>query len=825
MSILAKKTGHLKTALLMSAGAALLAPASATAQSPVEEIIVTARQRAESITDVPASITAITADTLQRAGVTRAHDFIALTPGVTLVDTAEVGDTQVNIRGINGARDAENSFALIIDGVLMTNPAAFNREYTDLQQIEILKGPQGALYGRNAAAGAIIVSTKKPSDTFEGTVKVSYAQDNTYTAAGYVSGPVSGNLYAKLSADYRSTDGFFRNKFLNRKNVDDFEGYNVNGRLLWDTENGELDIKARYGEVHAASITFNAAFNLPAFTQFGLPNGALFDEDVNKHQFTFENNIDPDNDQQALEVSAKYESEFNAGTLTAWVLYSDIENDLTADGTSGAFGFFNADPFCRTSTAAIFNSGYTLAPPQILFAGAPEAAILGAYTPTGCDGTQYQERFQDDISAEIRFASPGDQDLRWLVGAYALDINRRVGVNTGVDKGQGVIQQLFLPANSSNPTEQLVHDKYDSQVLAVFGQLAYDVTPDLEASLALRYDRERRKVKSLVPTTARTTYIDFVADGVFRGGAPLNPALNPAINPTGVIAPQKRTFDELEPKVALSYDATDDVTLFANWGIGFKSGGFNSQGSAATVNLFINQPLNTNVRILDSFEEEKSSAFEVGFKSTLMDDRFTLNGAAYYVDMDQQQFFEFIVGPFGLLRVVNNIDDAEIYGAELGMNWQVFDELAVFAGGNVLDSKIKKMLSRPDAVGNKVPYTANYTLNYGAQLTAPVTGEIDLVTRADFNTVGPTWFHVIQCQSRPTLFGFPSNGCNQERDSFTTVDLRVGFETEMWSLTAFAKNLTNSKHLEEVIPAAEFGGAFIHPAARRRIGVEGTLNF
>ncbi len=812
-------------ALLLSSVSGVLVSTAALAQGPIEEIIVTARQRAESITDVPASITALTSDTLERAGVTRAHDFIALTPGVTLVDTAEVGDTQVNIRGINGARDAENSFALIIDGVLMTNPAAFNREYSDLQQIEILKGPQGAIYGRNAAAGAIIISTRKPSDTFEGNARVTFEQDNTVSGAGYMSGPVSDKLFAKVGADYRTTDGFYRNSFVNRKNVDDYEGFNVNGRLLWEGDDSSFDMKARYGEVHAASITFNASFGLPGFVASGLPNAALFNEDVNKHKFIFENNIDPDNDQRTIEASGKYEAEMSSGTLTAWLLYSDIQNDLSADGTSGAFGFFFADPFCISSSAAVFNSGFKLAPPQIQFAAAPQAAIFGAYTAVGCDGTQYQERFQDDISAEIRFTSPADQDVRWSVGAYALDINRRVGVNTGVDKGQGVIQQLFVPANSSNPTEQLVHDKYDSQVVAVFGQLAYDITPDAEASLALRYDREKRKVRSLVPTAARTTYIDFVSDGVFRGGAPLNPALNPAINPTGTIAPKERTFDEIEPKVALTFAATEDLKLYANWGIGFKSGGFNSQGSAATVNLFINQPLATNVGIRDDFEEETSSAFEVGFKSSLADDRVTLNGAAYYVDVKQMQFFEFIVGPFGLLRVVNNIDKVRLSGAELAMNWQVFDELSVFAGANVVDSKIKKMSSRPNAVGNKSPYTADYTMNFGAQLVAPVSGDIDLVARSDFNIVGPTWFHVIQCQSRPTLFGAPGSGCRQQRDVFTTVDLRVGFETDAWSVTAFAKNLANSKHLEEVIPAPEFGGAFIHPAARRRIGIEAGVKF
>jgi iron complex outermembrane receptor protein len=120
----------------------------------IEEVIVTARRREESLRDVPGTVTALTAATLESAGVQRAEDFIKLVPGVTMVNAAETGDTQVNIRGINGARDAENSFAYILDGVLYSNPAAFNREYTDLQQIEVFKGPQGAIYGRNAAAGA-----------------------------------------------------------------------------------------------------------------------------------------------------------------------------------------------------------------------------------------------------------------------------------------------------------------------------------------------------------------------------------------------------------------------------------------------------------------------------------------------------------------------------------------------------------------------------------------------------------------------------------------------------------------------------------------------
>jgi iron complex outermembrane receptor protein len=164
---------------------AFAVPVFAQAPVPVDsaevptEIVVTARRRNERLIDVPASITVITAETLARTGVTDAAGFVQLTPGVTIVTgTAEAGDTQINIRGINGARDAESSVALVVDGILKTNIAQLNQQQGTLRQIEILKGPQGAIYGRNAAAGAIVVSTVKPGDRIEGAVRASYAEQN-----------------------------------------------------------------------------------------------------------------------------------------------------------------------------------------------------------------------------------------------------------------------------------------------------------------------------------------------------------------------------------------------------------------------------------------------------------------------------------------------------------------------------------------------------------------------------------------------------------------------------------------------------------------------
>ncbi|MEM8800634.1 MAG: TonB-dependent receptor, partial [Pseudomonadota bacterium] len=741
------------------------------------------------------------------------------------------------IRGINGARDAEASFAFVLDGILYSNPSSFNREFSDLSQIEILKGPQGAIYGRNAAAGAIVVSTNRPGNELEAEGEASFANEGTYFVSGTVGGPIiEDKLAFRINGNYRTSDGFFFNSFQNAEIVDDFENYNVNARMVYTpTSETSIDFRFRFGEVQAGAITFNAAFALPAFAgALGVPE---LDEDVNDHNFVFQTNIDPQNDQRVIEASVKLDHDFEFATLTTWFLYSEIDQSFSADGTSGAFGFFNDEPNCEASTAALNAAGVVLPPPQILgevpesVFGVPNGSFFGPYTPTTCDGTQFQVRDQQDFSFEIRLASRDDQRFRWSVGFYYLNIDRQVGFNLGIDTGQGILPSLINGPDSVNPTEQLLFDDFDTDVFAGFGAAEYDILPNLQASVALRYDREERDTNSLVPTDITSQFLDFDPSDGFTGGAPLNPGLNPAINPTGVLPPQSATFDQVEPKVTLSWQATDEWTFFANWGIGFKSGGFNNQGSAATIDLFINDviagvdPTAPPVIISDIFDEETSSAFEVGFKGRLFDGRVQVQGAAYYTDVDDLQFFEFFVGPFGLLRVVSNIDDVEIFGGELSVNANVTSWLNVYGGVNITESEIQANSSRPDTVGNESPYTPDYTINLGADVRYPITERLGFVARVDARITGPTWFHTVQDQTRPTIFGVPGDFDESERDTFTTVDIRAGIEGEWWSVIGFARNVGDVGYLAEVIPAPEFGGSFISPADLRLYGVEVRVRY
>lgn len=815
------------------------------------EIIVTARRQSEKVRDVPASITVLTAAAIEQTGMKTASDFVKLTPGVSIVTgTAEYGDTQINIRGLNGARDAENNVALVVDGILKTNTSALNQNQGALEQIEVLKGPQGAIYGRNASAGAIVITTRKPSDRFRAEGKVSYGNNETYSASALVSGPIGDSVGFVLSGDFGKSDGFFRNTFLpsaintatypsnsnKATSVDDYKKFDINARLIAQIgESTEIDLKARYGQVKSAAIAFNAAFQIPGL--FEISETVDSNLDVNKHIFRFDNNIDPNNDQKTFEASGRFDSDIGFANLTGYVAYSKIENDFYADGTSGAFGFFGAEPTCVV-TAAATASVIVQEPFQTVgpFRGSQP------YGPSSCDGTQYQRRNQEDISAELRLASNTDGPLSWQIGGYLLHIDRRVCVNLGRDTGQGVVEECFT-TNARNPTEGLADDTYKTTVYAAFAALDYSVSDAFKAGFALRYDIEERKVANNVPAAARTRWVGNPLTGFPNGTSTtpanyfLNPGLDPAYNPSGVLAPRSATFQQLEPKVTLSYKPSSSTTLFTNWGIGFKSGGFNASGSQAVIEGFFNNgtalfaplPINAGLNITDDYKKETSSAFEVGIKGGIANNRITYELAGYYTTVKDMQFFEFFVGPFGLLRVVSNIDKVELYGAEASLNVRVVDGWTVFGSANVTNSEIKKNTARSYTVGNKSPYTADYTINLGTQVDVPLGDAIDLALRADYRITGPTFFHTVQDNSVPNLFFgsglFEGNLKNSQRDAYGVLNLRAALSGNNWSLALFGNNVLNKKYIAEVIPAPEFGGDFISPGARVSYGLELGFKF
>ena len=837
---------------VLAATASIQAPTALSQESglAIEEVVVTARKRAENLQEVPIAISAIDAATIERAGIERAGDYISLIPNVTLVDTANVGDTQVSIRGIVSTRDAESTFAYVVDGVLSTNPNSFNEELFDVEQIEVLKGPQGALYGRNAVSGAILVTTKKPGDEVEVEIGAGIGNNRAIKSRAMISGPISDNVSGRLAVSNREFDGFYSNSFTGSdSSVDYLEDTSVRGRLVWNVSDDlELDFRAGYTDVSGGAINFNAAFAIPAFAAFF--DSPPFFADPNDLDFNFTFNVPGENEQTTTDFSVKAEYAMDGMDLIASFSYNDLDEYLLSDGTSASFFGYQVTPSCREDRETL-NSltrpdlfGQIAAPFVVLpppsadpFDPADIDGVYGPYTPTSCDGYQYQERNQEDMSIDVRLVSNNETGPRWIAGAYWADIEREVVVAYGADTGNGFLRQPYVPASGPNPTDLLFWDQFDTTVTALYGQVEFDITDTVELALAGRYDREERSVANQVPDVPNSGLNGNLQNPPLSGTpGPLNPGLA-----AGAIPNRSQDFNQFQPKVTLSWAATDTLNAYASYGVGFRSGGFNSVGTSATLDFWFNSdfvvdqevgiPVAAGLQIEDEYDKEVSTAVEVGFKADLMDGRLRLNAAAFRTDVEDNQFFEFFAGPFGLLRTVTTIEDLTIKGFEFDATYAATENLTVYGGMGILRSEIKRNDNRPLSVGNDVPQAPDRSGNLGVQWVSSISSGMDLVARVDYQYVGETFFHTLQEEQVPNIwrsFGFgptTTDFSKSSRDPYSTVDARVGIESADWTLTLWGRNLTDEQYLQEIIPAPEFGGTFNHPSALHSYGLDFSYRF
>ncbi|MDC1110484.1 TonB-dependent receptor [Gammaproteobacteria bacterium] len=798
---------------------------SLLAEPTLEEVVVSARKVDESIQDVPIAMSVFTSSDIEDAGIERPEDFIALTPNVVMANTVNVGDTLVTIRGLTSTRDAESNFAFVVDGVLQTNPNAFNRELLDIAQIEVLKGPQGALYGRNATSGAILITTKAPSGESENTAVVGMGVNNSSKLQYVNSGMLGENVYTRFSVSTRETDGEHTNIFSNSQNVDFFEDTTIRGRILVDNDSSSWDLRAGISEASGGTINFNAVFALPAFQGFGTPGADQFFKDVNSHEFTYMFNVPPVNEQETADFSLKYTEDLSNGReLTAILAYNHLEEFLLSDGTSGAFGGYFGVPACAASNTASNLALINSLPPGFSFADsgtAPSGAnsVLGPYLPHTCDGYQFQSRDQDDISIEVKLTSEQDQSTRWLVGAYYAEIERDVAVSYGADLGKGFEYKSYVPSSGKNPTDLMFDDSFNTDVFSLFGQVSFDLSDVTELSIEGRYDKEKRSVNNNVPGVASALY--------YGGGAPINPAMA-SVGDT--IPSRSKSFDQFQPKISLTTQG-ENTTVYASYGVGFRSGGFNSSGSAALINSQLNIPVGAGLGVSDTFNKEVSKSFELGFKGRYLDGRLEVNGALFETEVDDNQFFEFFAGPWGLLRVVTSIDQLDISGSELDFKYALTDTLRLDGGIGFTDGEIKKNDHRPGTVGNNAPLAPEHTLNLGLQYESSFSANYDLVLRADYMQVGETWFHTVQDNQQPAvwgaLLGFPVNSdmSKSVRDEYSLIDLRASLIGEKLTLTVWGRNIADEEYLAEVIPAPEFGGSFIHEAPYATYGIDLKYNF
>ena len=611
---------------------------------------------------------------------------------------------------------------------------------------------------------------------------------------------------------------------------------------MWDIQdNWTLDTQVSYSKVTAGAINFNATFALEDAANFvGVPELYL---DVNDTNFQYTFNVPSENKQKNWSASFKSDYEMDWATFTAIAAYDDLDENLISDGTSAAFGGYANG--AAESASACLNSyndpalnellnnnppGYAIQdgnPPGTPIGPGQLNSLLAAYTPTTCDGYQYQERNQKSYSLELKLTSAEDQELRWVGGGYYAQIEREVVVAYGADLGLGFATNPYVGPTGPNPTDQLFWDDFDTTVFAVFGQIEMDITERQELAFALRWDREEREVSNKVPNVLNSQ--------IYGGGAPINPAFDGSL--TDSIPDRDENFDQWQPKVSWGWEATDEINTYASWGLGFRSGGFNSVGSQATIDgafgSYATAPQNTT----DDYDKEVTSTFEIGAKTDWLDDRLRVNAAVFYTKVDDYQFFNFYAGPFGLLRVVSNVDEVTIQGFEVDFQAIAGRYFTFYGSYGYIDSEIDENKNRRYTEGNDLPNAPEQTASLGTQFLIGVTETIDFVARLDWQYVGDTWFHTVQEDTTTNFFtdlsaiygpgfGFgEGNFSRTKRDGYDTMNMRLSLEEENWILTAWGTNITDEDYLEEVIPAPEFGGSFNHQGKGQAYGVDFTYRF
>jgi iron complex outermembrane receptor protein len=724
----------------------------ALAQAALEEVVVTARKRAETLEESPVSVRAFTSAEIQAAGIETPRDFINLTPNVSLVETQNAGNAFINVRGVSQARNSEMSVAVLVDGVLMANPGQFTQQLVDVAQIEVLRGPQGALYGRNAIGGAITITTTKPGDEVAGRVEVGGDSGPGYTLRGAVSGPInqSGTLKFRVAGSYVDTDGFIDNQYLDEE-ADPYEDLSVRGRLIWEpSDTFSADLRLSTSQLDSQALYFT------------------IDAEADDTDLPVRVNNAGVNERDIYTASLKLEWNWDFGTFTAITAYDDLEELLTGDQ-------FNFVPR-EDSAINFFPIGQTIRD----ITGDPVADL---------SQTQYLE--SEAWSQEVRFISPAENRLRWILGAYAIATDRYISTGNQVDRGNGVFDVRKTPRVSlfdfenggpSDPSPQLslLADEQDNFAWAVFGDIAYDFSDRLEGSVSLRYDEDERENTTLT---------------------------QPLYDPTGGIGitfgeKRKKTWDAWQPKFTLRYRPTDDMTVYGGYSRGFRSGGFNQSGVGEAV---------PEPGVEDLFEEQIADTWEAGVKGVFGGGKYTTSLSVYYTDFENAYFFFF--DPTTSTQNLGGIPEVEYVGFELEGSAQINEYLSGYFGLGYTDSDITEAADPADE-GNQAPLVTEYTVNLGGTWRYPLNiglGDTELVARLDYQRMGDTWWD-------------PGN--ISKRSPVDLVDLRVGLEAlDNWSITLWARNLTDEEYNAEFSPGPAPGANFLWPAPPRRWGATFIKHF
>ena len=729
-------------------------PALASAQGNIlEEVIVTAQKREQSLQDVPISVAVTSGEDIEKQSLTDLGELAAQTPNIIISD-APASD-QLYIRGVGSSINGgfEQSVGTFVDGIYHGRSRYSRGVLFDVERVELLRGPQSTYFGNNAIAGALNVITRKPGDEFEGYVNVLFEPDDGERSVELaMGGPVTDTLGIRVASKIYGMSGFVRD-FHSGVQGPDLDDKLIRATVAWNpTDTFDATFKAEIAESDGTRNPHFQLFNCPPAGGFPGPGGGCA---------------------AALGAFGTLNDELDT-------IGADTPGEFTAAHTREYVLTLNLDMLNHTITSITGYSNYDY-----------RQGFDGDSVPLPLLGVNFNEDFEQ-YSQELRITSPTGNRFEYIAGFYwqTSDLFNQNKIYADIVSPLllfspvGPLYAPFLPVGPQNDLTQ------DEETFSLFGSLTWHVTDSLRGTVGLRWtDVEKDGVKSL-----------FI--GSTNGAAALSGPFTPLpfplsmfpLPPRGPVAgglgtphgpvPLSISNDDVTPSANVQYDVTEDIMAYFSFSQGFKAGGFDAQNVSGPPD-----PL--------TFGPEEVDAYEAGVKATWLDGRLATNLTWYrneYTDLQQA------VLQTGITFNVENVGELVVQGVEFDATLRMTENLTISTAVAYLDSEyesypnggctalqsLRFAMSNPgqtclqDLTGKPSPYSPEFSGYVHARHVLPLPRDLRVVT--DVNVYFTDDFEVIS-----------DNDPLVTQDSYAKLDARIalGNQGNTWEIAVVGKNLTD----------------------------------
>jgi iron complex outermembrane receptor protein len=787
---------------------ALTATSTPSYSQGLEEIVVTAQRRETALQTTPIAISAYGGEALADAKVFSANDLAAAVPAFSLTANTPL-DVELNIRGITNTRldspSADPSVGTFVDGIYMGRTGDLNFDFYDLERVEVIRGPQGVLLGKNVVGGALSIMTAKPKFDQSGSLTVGYGNYQSKLVSGYVTGGMTDSVAGRFSFQYRGRDGFGYDK-LHDRDVEDLSSVQMRGQFLYDPEDSDWTVRGIFNyykdntnginvvAVEGGTPSCETSYlrtnctrpwsNLRAYL-------GLTDPRVNVAQSVqYKGDTKPTNQfmrrdgyTMTLDVQRDFE-DFAFNSLTGYTHGDSAQSyDQTGAGPE-ALGWSITN---WQAYMAYMNNRYGTRPAtsnngQFLFAQPVAEAVKAS---------QFSQEFR------LTSANP-DSNIDWIVGAYFK--------KDEIDKTDRFIGENFLGAlltGGNNPLSTLSgENKWINQGeienVAAFASLGWKVSETVKVSAGLRHTSDKKSgvVQGIVVATGdrfnpNDPRPNVTIEGLCR--RPDGTAVSPT--PATCTAPNKWVYaagdsfttpysakwNKLTPQVTVDWSPSENTFVYATLAKGFKGGGFDDTPA---------NPAQASI----PYDPEEATNYEVGFKTTMLDRRLRLNASVFMMDYKNLQVTQ--TNAACLCNLTDNAASADIQGVEAELEFLATEALRLSLGGSYVKTEYVDFLetainpttgTRLDSSGNQLQRTPESQLSMGVDYTTNF-GAWDDALKFSVNY---NW--------QSDLFWATDNIATEP--SYGLIDARIQLAPKDvdWSVSLWGKNLSDELYRVNII--------------------------